>query len=186
MDDYELQQALEAMAGAAMPPKDFEAEGLDETAERWQRVFDFSQDEAIDRIVQHRNDFSRATLSDEHWELIRAEKEAAGLDREASEYELNLERQKASLANTLPVQDSTSKVEYLVELKGPLVSIAVLQQAAGLDREPKTVTGRSTETWEPVKLCCIDANAKARLLQWASTEGRGYEPTILVNPKSLR
>ncbi|QIW96647.1 hypothetical protein AMS68_002165 [Peltaster fructicola] len=185
MDDYELQQALEAMAGAATVDEAV-SEDIEATAQRWQRIFGLSRDEAIDRITQHRNDLSRNTVSDEHWSTVRTEKEVAGFDREAYEYELNLERHKANLASAIPVQDATSNIEYLVELKGPLSSIDVLCKAAGLDDEPKIVTGRSAETWEAVRLCCIDAKAKATLLRWATTDGRGYEPTILVNPNSMQ
>lgn len=188
MDDYELQQELEALAGNAFNPDvDTEAkpEPMRETIARWHTIFKLSEDEAINRIQEHRNNLTRTRISDEHWELIRSEKEPQGYDREAYEYELELEKKKAALPDLLSAaEDST--VTYLVELKGPLDEPEKVRRAAGLDAVPAVVSGRSIEQDREVSLCCIDAAAKNAILRWAANEGGGYEPTILVNPKSLR
>lgn len=188
MDDYTLQQELEALAGNAFVAdldNGTTREPMKDTVARWRKLFKLSEDEAIDRIQEHRNNLTRARVSDSHWEMIRSEKEDEGYDREAYEYELELQKKKAAMPDLLPaVEDST--LTYLIELTGPLDGPAKVQQAAGLNKAPELVGGRSLDDGRPVWLCCIDGAAKNALLRWAVDDGGGYEPTILVNPKSLR
>jgi len=123
-----------------------------------------------------------------HRGTVSAEKEAEGYDREAYEYELDLQKKRALLPEQLPSSESEaeSSITYLVELTGPLDTLAKVQEAAGLATTPATVSGRSVEEGRPVRLCCVDSKAKSAILRWASKEGGGFEPTILVDPRSLR
>jgi len=66
----------------------------DSAITRWQRLFCYTYAEAISRIEQHRSNFSRERMSDEHWEIVRCAKEADGYDREAYEHEIELGRTK--------------------------------------------------------------------------------------------
>ncbi|KAH9833362.1 oxidoreductase domain containing protein [Teratosphaeria destructans] len=189
MDDFAFQQELEALAGNAFDPDARTTEPIVQTAARWQRLFGLPQDEAIERIVEHRNSLTGVRITDDHWETIRTEKEGEGYDREAYEYEVNLQREKALLPGLVPaasdaVDDST--VTYLVDLVGPLATPQKVQVAAGLEKAPDVVEGHSVEESRAVRLCCIDGRAKNAILRWASTEGDGYEPVILVDPRSLR
>jgi hypothetical protein len=188
MDDYTLQQELEALAGNAFNPglDDRSApEPMTDTVKRWQKLFKFSEDKAIDRIQEHRNDLTRTRISDAHWDMIWSQKEADGHDRESYEYELELQKKKAALPDLLP-SAVDGNLTYLVEMNGPLDTPDKVQRAAGMHDAPAVVTGRSLEECRPVWLCCIDATAKNSLLKWAADEGGGFEPTILVNPKSLQ
>jgi hypothetical protein len=187
MDDYEFQQELEVLAGNATnnAESDTTPEPMKDTISRWRELFTLSDDDAIDRIQEHRNNLTRTRISDEHWELVRLEKAPQGYDREAYEYELELQKKKAGLADLLPVAEDSS-VTYLVELKGLLDEPKKVQSAAGMDHPPSVVSGKSVEHGRPVWLCCIDGAAKNTLLRWAGDEGGGFEPTILVNPKSLQ
>jgi len=71
MDDLALQQELEALAGNAFDPDDHgnetKPEPMSTTMARWQKLFGISQDEAIDRIVENRNNLTRTRISDAHW-----------------------------------------------------------------------------------------------------------------------
>jgi hypothetical protein len=187
MDDYTFQQELEALAGNAYNPDlDHDTvEPMSTTISRWQTLFGLTQDEAVERIQIHRNNLIRPRISDAHWESIEAEKSAMGYDREAYEYELELQKRKAALPNLLPASND-STVTYLVELTGPLDSPEKVQQAAGMASPPQIVAGQSVEDKRAVWLCYIDGAAKTSLLRWAAEEGKGFEPTVLVNPKSLR
>ena len=188
MDDFNLQQELEALAGNAYnPDPDLETppEPMGTTIERWQKLFHLSDDEAIDRIQEHRNNLTRTRITDAHWDIGRSEKEAEGYDREAYEYELELQKKKATVPDLLPSAEG-STVTYLVELEGPLDEPEKVQKAAGMHELPIVVRGMSVEKECPVRLCCIDGTAKSALLRWAAEDGRGFEPTILVNPRSLR
>ena len=188
MDEYTLQQELEALAGNAFNPRHEDGtsqEPMMETVERWQKLFKLSEEQAIGRIQEHRNNLTRSRISDAHWDMIRVEKEADGYDRESYEYELDLQKKKAALPELLP-SAADGNLTYLVELSGLLDTPDKVQQAAGMHETPAVVTGRSLEESRPVWLCCIDGVAKNTLLKWAADEGGGFEPTILVNPKSLQ
>ncbi|KAF2765186.1 hypothetical protein EJ03DRAFT_219190 [Teratosphaeria nubilosa] len=192
MDDFALQQELEALAGNAFNPDagvDGASEPIVQTAARWQKLFSLPQDEAIERIMEHRNSLTGVRLTDDHWETIRTEKESEGYDREAYEYEVNLQRKKALLPGLVPAAGDAagdSTVTYLVELGGPLATPEKVQAAGDLEKAPDVVEGRSVEESRAVRLCCVDGKAKNAILRWASTEGGGYEPIILVDPRSLR
>jgi len=192
MDDYAFQQELEALAGNAFNPdtteKSNRSEPMSETLARWQRLFHLSVDTAIDRIMDHRNNLTRTRVSDDYWEAVRSEKEAEGYDREAYEYELELQKKRALLPDSVPAAEGEegSSITYLVELTAPLDSPEKVQHAAGMETIPTEVAGRSVEESRPVRLCCVDGKAKAAILRWANNEGGGFEPTILVNPMSLK
>ncbi|KAK4541567.1 hypothetical protein LTR36_007864 [Oleoguttula mirabilis] len=192
MDDHSFQQELEALAGNAYNPDPLDTSGKPEpisaTMARWQKLFHLSPDEAVDRIMDHRNNLTRTRVSDAHWDTVRSEKEAEGYDREAFEYELEVQKKKAQLPDLVPAAegDAGNRVTYLVELSGRLDTLEKVQQAACLEVMPEVVAGRSVEEGRAVQLCCINGTAKTAILRWASKEGGGFEPTILVDPRSLR
>lgn len=191
MDDLALQNELEALAGNAynpnLPEDDTPPEPLSTTIARWNNLFDIPGDDAIDRIMEHRNNLTRTRISDDHWEAVRAAKELEGYDREAYEYELDLQKRKANIGNIVPVDDEAeSLVTYLIELSGPLESLEVMQRAARLDEAPSTVNGWSVEERRGVEMCIVGNKEKRAILQWAAEQGGGFEPTILVNPKSMQ
>lgn len=190
-EDFILQQELEALAGNAYNHEPDEtvkqAEPISKTMARWQKLFGLSQDDAIDSIMDHRNNLTRTRISDAHWDTVRNEKEDDGYDKEAYEYELNLQKKRAALPEMLPATESAdSSITYLIELSGPLDDVERVQQAAEMQDSPETVSGRSLEEGRSVQLCCIDGQAKKNILQWAVRRGGAFEPTILVNPRSLQ
>ena len=189
MDDYRLQQELEALAGNAYNPdlenEESHSEPMSTTIARWERLFNLFPDEAVDRIMDHRDNLTRTRVSDAHWEMLQSEKEPEGYDREAYEYELELQKKKAALPNLIPAAEDSS-VTYFVEMRRPLNSPEKVRQAARMVDLPAVVSGKSVEEGRAVWLCCIDSTAKTAVLHWAAGEGRGFEPTILVNPQSLR
>lgn len=189
MDDHTLQEELEALAGNAYnPAEDSESkpEPMKTTVARWQKLFNLPQDTAVDAIMEHRNNLTRTRVSDTLWETVRPERESQGYDREAYQYELDLQKRKAALPDITPAaNESPSTMSYLVELSGPFTSAEIIQQAAKLKSLPPVVSGENVEDGRPVSLCCVDGTAKAHILQWASTEGGGFEPTILLDLRSL-
>ena len=198
-DDYTLQQELEALAGNAFNAyfdnNDDTGKGngndnakpkpISETMARWQHLFKLSAGDAVDRIQSHRNNLTRTRISDAHWDMIQSEKESQGYDREAYEYEVELQKKAAGFPDLLPAAED-SGVTYLMEMNGPLGTPDKVQHAARMPEAPVVVSGTSLEERRPVWLCCIDAPAKTALLRWAAGEGGGFEPTILADPRSLR
>lgn len=185
--DFLLQQTLETLAGNANTTEASatSVEPMHATISRWQTLFALPQDAALDAIHSHRRNLTRPRVSDEHWSIIRAEQEARGFDREAYEYALELQKRRALLPESLPANEG-SGVAFLVELAGPLDTAEKVRGAAGMAEEPVVVKGRSVEENREVELCCVGEEAKGALLRWAAEEGGGFEPTILVDPRSLR
>ncbi|GAB7330366.1 hypothetical protein MBLNU13_g01992t1 [Cladosporium sp. NU13] len=191
MDDLTLQSELEALAGNAYNPNLAEdgtpPEPISTTIARWNNLFKISGDAAVDVIMKHRNNLTRTRVSDDHWEAVRTGKESQGYDREAYEYELELQKRKANMGNIVPVDDeAVGRVTYLVELSGPLESLEFMQKAAGPETTPPTVDGWSVEGRRNVQMCILGNKEKRAILQWAAEQGGGFEPTILVNPKSIQ
>lgn len=190
MDEFTLQEELEALAGNApnsVHEQVSELEPIKDTVARWQKLFSLPQDTAVDLIIDHRNNLTRTRISDELWETVRLEKESQGYDREAYEYEIDLHKKNALLPSLVPTQaDFQSSIAYLVELSGALESAERVQHAAKMASLPSVVNGESVEDGRPVSLCCVDGSAKNEILKWAASEGGGFEPTILVDPRSMR
>lgn len=191
MEDHLLQQELESLAGNAynpnVPETDSPSEPISTTLTRWTKLFNLSNDDAVDRIMEHRNNLTRTRISDEHWEAIRIDKESQGYDREAYEYELDLQKRKANLVNMLPAdEEAQSRMSFLVELSGPLESVEAVKTAAEMQEPPPTVSGWSVEGRREVEMCIVGSKEKQAILRWAAEERGGFEPTILVNPKSMQ
>ncbi|KAK5137590.1 hypothetical protein LTR08_007885 [Meristemomyces frigidus] len=196
MDDYALHQALEALADNASdshpPATASNPEPISTTTARWQTLFHLAPDAALDHLIAHRTNLARTSVSDDHWETVRPAKEAAGYDREAYAYELEAQKKRALLllqqsdADSVVPAAGSRAVTYLLELSGPLDSAEAVRAAAGLEAVPMEVCGQSVEEDRVVRLCLIDGVAKAAVLRWASREGGWFEPTVLVDPRSLR
>ncbi|KAF2720635.1 hypothetical protein K431DRAFT_226087 [Polychaeton citri CBS 116435] len=174
---------------ASTPPS---VEPIGRTTQRWQSLFHLSPDDAVDRLLAHRNNLTRPRVSDIHWDAVRESAESQGHDRESYEYELWLQQKRATLPS-----DATTAVEsdvvdhrmrYLLELCGPLDSVQKAMRVAGLETVPEIRQGWSVENQQTVEVCCIDAAARAKVLKWSASDeagGGGWEPTILVDPRSL-
>ncbi|KAF2480675.1 hypothetical protein BDY17DRAFT_312525 [Neohortaea acidophila] len=192
MDPFDLQQELEALAGNAYNPdlaQQDTPEPISATIKRWQTLFGLSSGDAIDSIMAHRNNLTRARISDDHWQMVQRDKEAQGYDREAYEHELDVQKKKATVSNLLPTSEAVATagaLTYLVQLNGPLATPETVKRVTGMTALPVVVRGESVEDGRAVSLCCVDEQAKQALLHWAASEGNGFEPTLLVNPRSLR
>jgi hypothetical protein len=72
---------LENMAAMAVVPDEQDEISLDAQARRFRALFNYSYSEAKATIEARRQNLSRTTVSDAHWELVREEKEAEGYER---------------------------------------------------------------------------------------------------------
>lgn len=105
---------------------------------RWQQLFAVNYEEAEKRLRGHRNDFARCRISDDHWDLVRAEMELLGHDKESYEYSLRLSQE---LQTALSAAAAPPDAEYLLKLEGPLPTATAVQEAAGLIGEPPLFSG---------------------------------------------
>lgn len=85
MDPFE---ELERMAQNANLMNGKEPDEAD--VERWVQLFKYDYLEAYHLLKAQRADVTREPISDEHWDLVKEDREAAGFDREAYEHSLTL------------------------------------------------------------------------------------------------
>lgn len=152
------------------------------TIQRWQLLFRLSPDEATERIKSHRSNISRTRAPGEHWELIRPEKEAAGYDQEAYEYEIEVQRQlKSSGLTGISLSGVSSRNTFLLKLNGPLKNPTKMQEAAGLLTTPEIAKGTDVvDGTREASFCYIDNAAKQAVVDWLSKENiTGFYPTII-------
>lgn len=150
---------------------------------RWQTLFAYTRTEAIGRIEDYRNDFSRTRLPDELWDRVRQQKESEGYDREAYEYSVTRFRQ--SQKPSSHSYSSPSPGTFIVQLAGPLTSPLTIKEAAGLTEIPELATGVG-ESGRAQLFCQIDADTRAKLITWLARHHSGFQPTIVRLAKARK
>ncbi|KAM0809457.1 hypothetical protein AB5N19_09801 [Seiridium cardinale] len=170
---------LEYMAqGAATGYQD--AAGESEMVGRWQRVFGYTSSEAINKIEQHRNDLNRATITLEQWNMVRAEREAEGHDKDSYEHSINVSKHaRISLPTPAPAKRSKKKsAMFLLKLEGPLRDVKTDQQAARLAHIPELLVGSDDFDGES-HFCKIDSLARDNILEFIRRQAPSFEPTTI-------
>lgn len=84
----DLLSELENMACNIVDDVETEPQIEQSDVTRWEHLFGNTPAEAIFRIEQHRNDFTRRRVSEDHWKIASHTKKAEGYDREAYEHEI--------------------------------------------------------------------------------------------------
>ncbi len=186
MEDL-LAAELENMATNATDSHPSPSESLpDSTIERWQRLFDCpSAHEASTLLERHRTDLTRIRVTDEHWAIVRTDKEAEGYDREAYEYSLGREREKAKKDLATPKGSTPTgergaksrKSYFILMLGGPLDTAGKVQQAAGLDELPTVLAGDAAGG--EANFVRVDAVAKAAIQSWLERDRSSFQPTFV-------
>lgn len=112
----------------------------EENIERWVSLFKYNYLEAYQLLKAHRSDITREPITDEHWELVRADREAAGYDREAYEHSLTLKDVLKSQSTV--IHDADGLRWTLYRLGGLLESGDKVKEICGLEKEPKVTEGQ--------------------------------------------
>lgn len=107
-----------------------------EDVKRWQSLFGFSCSQALKEIQDHRSDLYRPRVSGSHWDMVRAEKEAEGFDKEAYEYSSSFKPSKSSTFTT-----TVHNQIYLLKLEGPIDNLEAVKLASGLKEDPPVYHG---------------------------------------------
>jgi len=157
-------EEVERMAKAASSVDALSASEFptEEQIARWQKLFNYSRREALNLIAAQRSDVTRTRISDEHCELVRAEREAQGHDRETYEHGQQLGNVMKSQSAVIPAKDGT--VMVLIRLGGLLGSKEKVREIAGLDEDPKVVDGKSE--MGKASFCVVDEEAKRKIDEW--------------------
>jgi hypothetical protein len=161
MDPFE---ELERMAQNATASKS--TEPTEGEISRWRRLFNYSRLEAIALINAHRSDVTRIQIPDEHWALIKEEREAAGYDRETYEHSLQLKDVLNSQSTV--VHDAEGKAWCLIRLGGLLDSAEKVKEVAGLEEVPDVTEGQND--MGIANFCMVDEEAKKKIEQWVEQQ----------------
>lgn len=176
----DLSEELESMAVNAADECNVEFEPSEGEITRWQTLFAYQYSEAVEQIKNQKSDYARYRVSNDHWNLVRSQKEAQGYSREAYEHWVATAGQSApSHHEPKPIIDSASRSQssYLILLEGILNTPRSLQDAANLSEPPRAVPAAS-ETRDAV-FCRIDGNAKQAIEQWLARQKCTFRPTFV-------
>ncbi|KAF2129779.1 hypothetical protein P153DRAFT_356466 [Dothidotthia symphoricarpi CBS 119687] len=135
-----------------------------DTIERWKDLFGYSHMEAVQLIGNQRGDVTRERITDEHWELIKDDKQAIGYDREAYEHSLQLTKVFKSQSASIPTTGADGELMLLFRLGGLLDTPEKVKDITGLDELPMVKEG--TSEMGVVKFCAVDKEAQKKLEDW--------------------
>ena len=179
---------LEGMAVNAVDDDSVGFEPSEDEIQRWQTLFAYSHSEAVEQIKNQKGDYSRRRVSDDHWDLVRLEKEAQGVSRDAYEHWMKMGGQSAySHGETKYVDTPASQANsssYLILLEGILNTPKSIQDAANLSELPHTVQADS-ETRDAV-FCEIDGTIKQSIENWLSQQKSTFKPTFIRISKAKK
>ncbi|CAJ2503830.1 Uu.00g112240.m01.CDS01 [Anthostomella pinea] len=149
------------------------------TVKKWQSLFGYSYSEAAQKIQEHRSSFGRVTVSDEHWKMVRTEKESHGYDKEAYEHSCTIIRGPEAATHDISTKSPNNKpCSYLLKLDGPLDDAEKVKLAAGLDVAPREHEA-TDDAGEPASFCKVDAQAKDKILRYLSQMESRFRPTFI-------
>ncbi|KAI9745897.1 MAG: hypothetical protein M1818_000578 [Claussenomyces sp. TS43310] len=158
---------------AAEEHQDSEDDRSEDQIAAWQKAFDYSHTEAMELIATQKANYSRQRVSDELWDLVRAEKEAQGWDRSVYEHELELAtRTPSGVAAThqgRTLRAAQVRAVYVVKLDAALDTPEKIQEAAGAFSY-----GDDGEA----RFCHFDEVAKEKILDWPSAQQISCKPTF--------
>ncbi|KAK5424087.1 hypothetical protein LTR83_007002 [Exophiala xenobiotica] len=153
----------------------------DADVQRWQKLFNLTRSDSSNAIETYRGNYSRARITDEHWDAIKSTQEAKSHNRESYEYSLTQTRKRTNMTSaSAPVERGS----FIVQLTGPLDTAARIQEAAALSQIPALATGFGEDG--EAQFCEIDGAAKSRLLAWLAKHHGDFHPTIVRLSKAKK
>ena len=184
----DLFEELESMAVNALNDNyDVESEPSEDEIVRWQNLFAYSYPEAIEQVKNQKSDYSRHRISNDHWDIVRSEKEAQGYSQDAYEHWIKTGGQspeRPGNTESIDLPMSRAQSSYLILLEGVLNTPKSIQDAANLPEPPHTVQAAS-ETRDAV-FCSIDGKTRQTLEEWLSQQKSTFRPTFVRVAKAKK
>ena len=143
----------------------------------WMKLFSYTRPEAEDLLEKHNQDYTRARISDEHWDMIRSELEPQGYSRTAYEHELATGGRR-KIPSTIPTKVSLQEARksYLLKLEGPLHTAEIIRTITAVVDLPETVIGDSDDG--KTTFCCVNGAMKQLITHWLSTNSPTFSPVF--------
>lgn len=111
---------------------------------------------------------TRERISDDHWNMIKDEKEAFGYDREAYEHSLQLPKVFKGQSATIPTAGADGEMMFLFRLGGLLDTSEKVKEVAGLEELPSVREGMNEMGM--VKFCVVNKDAQKKLEDWMTQQ----------------
>ncbi|KAL8996019.1 MAG: hypothetical protein Q9169_004366 [Polycauliona sp. 2 TL-2023] len=176
-----LLQHLEELANNATPA---DQDPTQDDIDRWCRLFHYSASEAEAYITGFRTDLDRRRLSDEHWNLIKAEMEADGYNRETYEYELQSSPMKTTRLASGPSIDDDMDT-WIFKFgggDGPFDDIESLQRFVGISAKLEKGCGEEGDS----DFAVVDSRAKRVIQAWLRKSSTSWSPTFVRLAKARK
>ena len=179
---HDLMNELESMAQFAIDsPPDEEIDEL--TIQRWQALFGYSYSESVQKLQDHRADISWQPVSSIYWNLVRAEKEAQGYDKEAYEHACQTlllgQARQAPVPPTARSSQPSKATKYLLKMERPLHSIDAIQTAAGHNTNAIPTLLGTDSSGNAATFCLVDASTREAILAWLGSQKSPFQPTFV-------
>ncbi|RFU73021.1 oxidoreductase domain containing [Trichoderma arundinaceum] len=165
----------------------------DSDRSRWQALFGLSSSEAIKAIQEWRADFTRLTIPQEAWLLIKEAKMSEGFNKEPYEYSLSKAQtiQKRSAQERLPISDNSStsnneEAKFLVKMDCHTSADSV-ELSLCLPKKPNILSGIDDDG-NTTRFCLLSNSEKTEFLGRLSKAHLLYQPTLIrvsIASKSL-
>ncbi|KAI1354490.1 hypothetical protein F5Y01DRAFT_302496 [Xylaria sp. FL0043] len=169
----EFQDELELLAQAMARQSEQPDEPDHREIKRWQLLFGFDYAQSLHEIQNHRSNLSRLRVSDSHWNIVRAAKEAQGFNKEAYEYSCTFKSAKPP-----KTQATTPNQSYLIRLGGPIDSVKKVKLASQMKHDPPVYYGTDDDDM-PAIFYKIDVAGRDNILAYLSECESRFQPTFI-------
>jgi len=119
----------------------------------------------------------------DHKLQVRAEKEAAGYDREAYEHYCQSLRSVSHQKRPAAATEKPKRLEkFILKLAGPLNSVEAIEAAGCLseeDRKVSAVRGTDDLGHPTDDFCVVSSSTKERILSWIDTTKSSFKPILV-------
>ncbi|KXH31221.1 hypothetical protein CNYM01_04452 [Colletotrichum nymphaeae SA-01] len=153
---------------------------------RWQSLFGYTYSGAAQKIQDHRSNFARVHVSELHWDMVRAEKESQGYDKESYEYSCGLPQTQTSHVeqSTQTKRKKKKSSTYLLKLAGPFSSPEDVQMVCGASSTLPLSFSGTDDDGAAASFCKVDEATKNILLSHLSGIESTFQPTFIRYAKA--
>ncbi|KAJ0160320.1 hypothetical protein CTA2_8167 [Colletotrichum tanaceti] len=163
---------LESMAQSAVTNPD---EPDYDDVKRWQFLFGYTYSDAARKIRDHRSNFARVQVPELHWDMVRAEKEAQGYDKESYEYSCGL----APSQKRTHAEKMKKPAIYLLKLEGSFSSPEDVRMVCGASPALSPTFSGTDDNGTAASFIEVDEATKKILLDYLSETGSTFQPTFI-------
>ncbi|GJC94449.1 poly polymerase [Colletotrichum higginsianum] len=129
-------------------------------------------------MQEHRSHFARWQASENHWEMVRADQEAQGHDKESYEYSYTLSPIQSPAAAASQTKKKARPATYLLKLEGPFSDPETVKRAGGVSAAPPSRLIGIDDTGAAASFCKVGEATKKSLLTQLSRIGSSFQPTF--------